>query len=645
MLPAPHRRWHQVLCLLCLALASSIADDACVDQDEKWASQGKTCADMKSLCDDAGFGKLVRKWCPRSCGLCGSSVPDGSNESSARDSDAPQTTSRSNDTTATTTELNTFRTGRQDAGYFKLLAGASPEAFGKTVDVVGSPTTVATIVRNGTSSSNLSAVDDEAAGLDSTMNVSSEFIAADEWFDSDLSIDQAANESWADNQWQNSSLNSSPEWSFSEDAAAADADKKKDAAAADGAAPDGASDSARRAHDIHGSNASNSSNSSNASQGACRNGRCAAPKAGARNSTWLKKTKAKAKQLANASASKTETVKLIPLFSAEATLNSSLMNASTPSSTLSGLPGEASSNRTRSTRVQVLAMATDDDGNASAVSSMDNESFDDTWFQVLDSFTRLEDNVLADFIESDRVRNYSEALNRLNLNASETEALKEKLAAEFAVTSLDLTLSKKTPAESGKNASGEALGMVLKSMLGSLSTDVDEESKDCPDGYEQVVGQVHGYDQWTGNDRKNFADSSYDCSRKCGRTPGCGSFEYSNTSKRCYRHSQTRPTSDLPRADFVMCRRAPCPSFKDKEACIGPDAPAGHYSTEVSLRPGSYCIWSGGYCQAPMACTWNDCFLPDGGLPGMDLPPSQTLWISYAGMKASMTPASHIVPR
>lgn len=27
------------------------------------------------------------------------------------------------------------------------------------------------------------------------------------------------------------------------------------------------------------------------------------------------------------------------------------------------------------------------------------------------------------------------------------------------------------------------------------------------------------------------------------------------------------------------------------------------------MRPGSYCIWSAGHCQAPMACTDRDCFL------------------------------------
>ena len=54
------------------------------------------------------------------------------------------------------------------------------------------------------------------------------------------------------------------------------------------------------------------------------------------------------------------------------------------------------------------------------------------------------------------------------------------------------------------------------------------------------------------------------------------------------------------------------------------------------MRPGSYCIWSGGYCQAPMACTDRDCFLPDGGLPGMELPNRYTLWISKLGLQATM---------
>ncbi|CAE8628056.1 unnamed protein product [Polarella glacialis] len=168
-------------------------------------------------------------------------------------------------------------------------------------------------------------------------------------------------------------------------------------------------------------------------------------------------------------------------------------------------------------------------------------------------------------------------------------------------------------------------------------TEVAEEEKACPLGYERVAGDVYGGDQWTGN-WKHSADSIEDCAWRCLRQPGCGSFEYSPSKKKCFRNSQTRPTSEQDRGDFVFCRRRPCPSFKTEDSCLGHAEPAGHYSKEISLRPGSYCIWSAGACQAPMACTDNDCFLPDGGLPGMELPSRYTLWISKAGLQATMLP-------
>jgi len=169
----------------------------------------------------------------------------------------------------------------------------------------------------------------------------------------------------------------------------------------------------------------------------------------------------------------------------------------------------------------------------------------------------------------------------------------------------------------------------------SAEVELEEKEKTCPEGWERVIGDVYGGDQFTGN-WKHSAASMEDCAWSCLRQSGCGSFEYSPSKKRCYRNSQTKPTHKQDRHDFVFCRRRPCPSLKTKEACVGPGIASGHYSKEVKLRPGSYCIWSGGYCQAPLSCTDSDCFLPDGGLPGMDLPSHQTLWISKAGLQASM---------
>jgi len=172
----------------------------------------------------------------------------------------------------------------------------------------------------------------------------------------------------------------------------------------------------------------------------------------------------------------------------------------------------------------------------------------------------------------------------------------------------------------------------------NLLTQETEQPTECTEGFELVVGLVHGGDQWTGY--RSEAESIEACALKCTQTPGCGSFEYSPAKKRCYRKTQTRPTSSENRKGFHFCRRAPCPSFKTEAACMGPTYPKGHYSEEVLLQPGSYCIWSGGVCQAPMACTYKDCFLTDGGLPGMPLPPRFTLWIPRAGLESTMMPVS-----
>jgi len=179
--------------------------------------------------------------------------------------------------------------------------------------------------------------------------------------------------------------------------------------------------------------------------------------------------------------------------------------------------------------------------------------------------------------------------------------------------------------------------------LGELSangeTELERQRKRCPRGFEPISGHVYGYDQFSGGYRSSAA-SIEDCARRCAFTAGCGSFEWSPSHKRCYRHSQTKATHEEPRYDFVFCRRAPCPSIKTEEACVGPSVQKASHSEDVTMRPGSYCIWSGGACQAPMACTDDDCFLPDGGLPGMKLPAKYTLWISKAGLQSTMLPGS-----
>lgn len=170
---------------------------------------------------------------------------------------------------------------------------------------------------------------------------------------------------------------------------------------------------------------------------------------------------------------------------------------------------------------------------------------------------------------------------------------------------------------------------LFKRLVGRL------QRQGCPLGYERVVGHVYGGDQF-GRGYRLFTDSVKKCARLCTETPGCGSFEYSSENKRCFRNTLTRPTDMQDRHNYVFCRRTPCPSFLTEAACVGPAVEAGYHSREVRMQAGTYCIWSAGKCQAPVACTTEDCFLPDGGLPGMNLPPRFTLWISRSGIMSTM---------
>jgi len=166
------------------------------------------------------------------------------------------------------------------------------------------------------------------------------------------------------------------------------------------------------------------------------------------------------------------------------------------------------------------------------------------------------------------------------------------------------------------------------------SIEETEQEPQCPEGFELLPGDVFGGDQWE-NGYDSHAGSIEECADRCTATPGCGSFEFSPSENRCFRNSQTRPNVYGAFLDYVFCRRRPCPSFKTAETCAGPSVQSGWISSEVGMRAGSYCIWSGGACQAPMACSGTQCFLPDGGLPGMDLPSRYVMWIPRAQLHLS----------
>jgi len=208
----------------------------------------------------------------------------------------------------------------------------------------------------------------------------------------------------------------------------------------------------------------------------------------------------------------------------------------------------------------------------------------------------------------------------------------------FAVTSAMDVVSNTTPNNTYVMADAE----VRQPRMTAVAESDDTTRIVCPAGYERITGHVHGGDQF-GRGYNLFVESAEECGRLCTHIPGCGSFEYSLNARRCFRNSQTRPTSDVDRESFIFCRRAPCPSFMTEATCLGPSVAPGWLSSDVRLRPGSYCIWSAGKCQAPMACTAEDCFLPDGGLPGMELPPRYTLWISRTGLLATMGAPGGIV--
>merc|ERR1719271_1222797 len=80
-------------CALWLFPSAAAADivEACVDNDAKWAPYNSTCSQMKWLCSNAGYGNLVRKWCPRTCGLCVPSPAEAGVDAETDDDDDDDT--------------------------------------------------------------------------------------------------------------------------------------------------------------------------------------------------------------------------------------------------------------------------------------------------------------------------------------------------------------------------------------------------------------------------------------------------------------------------------------------------------------------------------------------------------------------------
>mmetsp|Transcript_50386 Transcript_50386/g.150650 ORF Transcript_50386/g.150650 Transcript_50386/m.150650 type:complete len:553 (-) Transcript_50386:233-1891(-) len=549
-MPLLRWRWRAgaAVASLCLAGAQCAAGDACVDQDDRWATHGSSCRQMKRLCDDQGYGSLVRKWCPRSCGLCGQeTLPTPAPA-------APIAT----EAAAAFTEPQPLPES--------LAATTTPGLANATLDFMGQGNSSAP---TGTTTTTASAVPG------TTTTTEAQLLAA----------------------------NSTPNETCAEEASPGLLDDSAEApllyqyaASPEALVPPGS------IVEIEG------------------------PVVLELGPSGTQATVVQATRDASNESARGESVHE----------GHNTTTTSTPWDLL----------QWRHDRLQVADRNATDQGPDTEDAGGVRETI-----SQLDAVLRGKRDrrrgpgqrrPTREAAGRGRSPRTSQGVESAHMDEpvlwiSDQDGPPQHNASQ------ELPLNLYDPAVPA-NASDSGHRKVVAGLQEKLlprpaEAEQEEERGKCPEGYERVVGDVYGGDQFSGS-RRSVAESLEECAQRCSRTPGCGSFEYSPSRKRCFRNSQTRPTHTADRLDFVFCRRAPCPSLKTQEACIGPSVAEDAYSSHVSLRPGSYCIWSGGVCQAPMACTDKDCFLPDGGLPGMELPSWQTLWISRAGLEATMRTTS-----
>lgn len=524
------------------AVPATEADNDCVDQDHRWAAHGSSCDQMRRLCDDPGYGRLVRAWCPRTCGLCMTApAQTGPSFPTAPGRGIVETANRTSNATSDATSRHEWFQPTE----WSQTAG--PPSVAKPTPALPWPMPNAS--SDNASNTSCEAAVEEFVPLDVVSEGSQEFVSV--------------------------------------------------------------------------------------------------------GIAWERNSSSILKEASMASAPAMETANLSATFPGQ-------LNAATD---LTDVP-DANYSAGFHWFVDQASVVS-----AQAIETMNMSA---TFFETLDAttidLTNVTDaNYSAGFqhqgigeaepisTPTNAVDNSSDTASRLLLHgvlgslAWSDVVGQESLRDELAV-SLEATLRNKQTKvidtedayfKSNETRSGSSSwlnpNLAEKNVETPAGVALEEERRACPVGYERVAGDVYGGDQWRGYEAPK-AESMQDCAARCSRTPGCGSFEYNREDKRCFRNSQTRPTDEEERPGFVFCRRRPCPSLKTKEDCMGPVVDPGWYSSELRLRPGSYCIWSNGACQAPLACTAEDCFLPDGGLPGMNLPPRYTLWISAAAFRSTLAP-------
>eukprot|EP00929_Paragymnodinium_shiwhaense_P014123 TRINITY_DN122007_c0_g1_i1.p1 TRINITY_DN122007_c0_g1~~TRINITY_DN122007_c0_g1_i1.p1 ORF type:complete len:592 (-),score=98.64 TRINITY_DN122007_c0_g1_i1:332-2107(-) len=543
--------------------ATSVEDGKCVDQDDKWASHGSNCAEMSNMCDHPDYGTLVRKWCPRSCGLCGRENSDRATGSEAQATEFVRVDDAAD-----------VQTAAVNASQVNVTSNWSHSELPKFSSGQGAPR-VGGHAPNSTASSNTSKLDEASDGNCSNASNTSGKCASQAPPATDMMQKVRA---WLQTDELLETLES---WS--------------PLAASKGATKTGAS----------------TKTAANSSSGTATE--AAAPVIEEeRLSSQLESSRVKSADslMSQGSNFTAQRASVLSLLAEEGGAAAQAPTSQYGSSRLTSPPTATNASQNRST------------------SGVQFVKLEDAELPHYHLATGLQNGTNASSLQDDYEDHIGSGwtAGEFRIRSDGSTVQHGKMEYQIFDPSIRIAMP----------ANEEALRIELDSDAGGSMTDREEDSQVCPPGFEPATGHVHGGDQWTGY--RTYADSLKDCSAKCMRTPGCGSFEYSKSTKRCWRNTQTRPTADRQRGGFVFCRRMPCPQHKTEEACVGPAVEPGFYSSDVSLRPGSYCIWSGGHCQAPMACSAKDCFLPDGGLPGMDLPPSKTLWISAAGLRATMAP-------
>lgn len=558
------------VCLIFRRVSSADGDDDCVDRNERWVAHGTSCSRMAKLCKDEGYGRLVRSWCPRTCGLCGPAAEE--------DVPVPSvfTRRRSNFTARAVLATTTSVAPHSNVTTHTNMTTIPSLTLEENYPIYASFITTTAVATQSTKASLHSA------------NRSSFTITASLGPTTIIRLRPVSN---------TTTDNVTEPCDASDNATCAAA-----AAADDGVA-------------VYVLAASEISNTTHVDE--------------MRDTT----------ELESGVGPETEAMLEYDVHFADdpAVSQTRVLPQAPPSPLGEFIVGFPSPERTP-VRVSQGVNESDLSWKPSvAVAARGQRPFSFELTIPVTKSNQTKEPVpllyppVADISDQD-LDDWADSLGS-SFPSGETIALAIKLAETSNWTTSNVTT----------NRLPKRLAHLAEKVLPIVpsSTAITEHGqRACPLGFQQMQGHVYGNDHFTGRWRSH-AESAKECGQRCLRTPACGSFEFSVSKGICLRHTQTHATHAEERCGgFILCRRAPCPSFKTEASCVGPSVGAGFYSSDLRLQPGSYCIWVDGACQAPMACTHSDCFLPDGGLPGMVLPPSKTLWISRASLLSTMAPGT-----